>query len=167
MEVVRRAQQLEKDYRKLTGRPLGVTGEVGEVLAVHLLDLSPAEVRNPGYDAFEMKDGGNPCRYQIKTRVLSPSRARTLRSGRKPAGRAGSIDRHKPWDAILMVLLDENIEVIAIYQADRPSIEAALDKSESRARKRGALPISEIISEATVRWKRPSSLGLNGPLNER
>lgn len=151
LEVIEKAKALEREYRRLTGRPLGVTGEVGEVLAASLLGLDAAEVRNPGYDASEMKDGVTPCRYQIKTRVV--------RSGKKPGGRLGRIDRNKPWDSVLMVLLDENLNVMAIYEAGRPTVEAALDKSDSKARKRGALAISEIIAKATLRWPLPLSTG--------
>lgn len=45
------AKRLAKRYYVLTGRPLGITGEVAEYEAIRLLGLRPAQVRHPGYDA--------------------------------------------------------------------------------------------------------------------
>ena len=57
-----------KAYRKLTDKPLGITGEVGEVLAARLLKLTLKDARQPGYDAVG-KDGR---RVQIKARIILP-----------------------------------------------------------------------------------------------
>jgi hypothetical protein len=46
------AKIIAKKYKHLTGRPLGITGEVGEVEAAILLDLELAQVRQSGFDAF-------------------------------------------------------------------------------------------------------------------
>ncbi|MHB1330051.1 MAG: hypothetical protein ACYC2K_17770, partial [Gemmatimonadales bacterium] len=63
---------LAKRYLALTGRPLGVTGEVAEFEAVRLLGLQLAPVRQSGWDAFDPATG---IRYQIKGRVLKPDSA--------------------------------------------------------------------------------------------
>ena len=38
-------------YRALTGKPLGITAEVGEFLVSRLLGLELSGARQPGYDA--------------------------------------------------------------------------------------------------------------------
>ena len=44
LEAIEAAKQAAILYREITGKPLGITGEVGEVACAHLLglDLSPA-----------------------------------------------------------------------------------------------------------------------------
>jgi hypothetical protein len=49
------AKSIAKRYKHLTGRPLGITGEVGEVEAATLLDLELAQVRQSGFDAFRTR----------------------------------------------------------------------------------------------------------------
>ncbi len=56
-------------YYKLTGRPLGVTGEVAECEAARLLNLQLSAVREAGYDATQMK-GGKTQKIQIKGRCV-------------------------------------------------------------------------------------------------
>ncbi len=41
-EILERAKQAAIDYYRLTGKPLGVTGEVGEYKAARLLGLADA-----------------------------------------------------------------------------------------------------------------------------
>lgn len=61
------------------------------------VELTPA--RHAGYDAIRRDDG---WRFQIKGRCVLP--------GCKPGQRLGSIDIDKEFDAVLMVLLDENLD---------------------------------------------------------
>ncbi len=52
-EILARAKQAAVDYYRLTGKPLGITGEVGEYEAARLLGLALADARAPGYDATD------------------------------------------------------------------------------------------------------------------
>ena len=54
--------------------------------------------------------------------------------GGKPGQRLGRIDTKKSFDAVLLVLLDENFEATAIHEAGREPVLAALSKTGSRAR---------------------------------
>ena len=40
-------------YHRLTDKPLGITGEIGEIKAAKLLDLELAPARQAGYDATD------------------------------------------------------------------------------------------------------------------
>ena len=106
------AKKIARRYRELTGRPLGITGEVAEYEACHLLGLELADVRSPGFDAIRPTAAG-PHRLQIKARVLSSEKA---------GGRVGSIDTTKEWDAVLLVLLDTDT-------ADTPQRKAVIRKA--------------------------------------
>lgn len=123
MEILREAKLLAQQYRALTGKPLGITGEVAEYEAARLLNIELTPARHAGYDAVRAADGR---RYQIKGRCVLP--------GGKRGGRLGAIDVLKEFDAVLLVLLDENFNARTIYEADRPDVIEALMKPGSRAR---------------------------------
>ena len=124
--------------------PLGVTSDIAEYEAVRPLDLELAAVRQPGYDA--VRHTPESCRLQIKGRCVRAD-ARS--------GRLGSIDPKKEWDAVLMLLLHEDLDAISIYEAPRDKVTAALTKPGSRSRnERGALGISQFKSIAAEAWHR-------------
>jgi hypothetical protein len=141
--VITQAKRLAKEYRALTGRPLGITGEVAEYEAVRLLNLTLSEARQAGYDAVDAEGG----RIQIKGRVVF--------KGSKPGQRIGRIRLDHDWDELVLVLLDADFEPIAIYQAMRPEVEAALMAPGSRSRnERGALGVSKFKSIARLVWSK-------------
>jgi hypothetical protein len=138
------AKRLAKQYHSLTGRPLGITGEVAEFEAVRLLGLELAPVRQSGYDAVRTTPSG-PEKLQIKGRCITKDC--------KPSQRLGLIKREADWDAVLFVLLDADFEPLAIYEAKRAQVIAALDAPGSKARERGALGVSKFKSIGTLVWK--------------
>lgn len=69
--LVREAKQIARRYRELTGKPLGITGEIGELEAARLPRLELAPARTPGYDAMR-RLGRRIERLQIKTRGVAP-----------------------------------------------------------------------------------------------
>ena len=139
------AKRLAREYRELTGRPLGVTGEVAEYEAARLLGIELSPVRQSGYDAVRKTTAGRPQRLQIKGRCILP--------GSRPGQRVGSIDLTKKWDVALLVLLDEHLEATAIYEASRAKVTAALSISGSKARnERGQLGVSKFKSIGKQVW---------------
>jgi hypothetical protein len=53
MEILRDAKKLAQEYRTLTGKPLGITGEVAEYEAARLLGVQLTPARQAGYDAID------------------------------------------------------------------------------------------------------------------
>ena len=51
MKLLKEAKELAREYYGLTGKPLGVTGEVAEYEAARLLGLELTPARQAGYDA--------------------------------------------------------------------------------------------------------------------
>lgn len=132
LEILREAKLLAQEYRALTGKPLGITGEVAEYEAARLLNLELTPARQAGFDCTRVTDGR---RYQIKGRCVLP--------GSKPGQRLGAIDITKEFDAVLLVLLDENFDARVIYEADRMDVIEALTKPGSRSRNdRNAMSVS-------------------------
>lgn len=146
LDILREAKILARRFYQLTGKPLGITGEVAEYEAATKLGLNLDCARQAGYDATELGADG-VRRIQIKGRcVMDPS---------KLTGRLGSIDLTKPFDAVLLVLLDSNFNSIAMYQADRDVVVQALTKPGSIARnERGALAIKQFLAISVLRWRR-------------
>lgn len=60
-KILAQVRPLAVEYYKLTGKPLGVTGEVAEVIAADLLGLTLVPARTMGYDALRGSE-----RIQIK-----------------------------------------------------------------------------------------------------
>lgn len=146
LEVLRKAKVLAQRYRELTGKPLGITGEIAEYEAARILGIRLTPARNTGFDATERKNG-SIRRLQIKSRCLLPNC--------KPGQRLGSIDIEKEFDAVLMVLLDEKFEATAIFEAERDAVINAIKEPGSKSRnERWALGVNKFKAIGKLRWRR-------------
>lgn len=141
--IIEVSKMLANKYREYTGKPLGITGEVGEYEAAAILGLRLATARTPGHDAKDSR--GN--RYQIKTRVILP--------GSNPGQRLGSIKLQEKWEYVLLVLLDENLDPTEIHQATRAAVKKALEHPGSTARNvRGQLGVGKFKNIGKRVWAR-------------
>ena len=139
--TIEAAKSVARRYRELTGKPLGITGEVGEVLASRLLGLELSDVRQAGYDAV----GPEGRRVQIKARCILP--------GAKSGQRLGAIRLEHEWDSVELILMDLDFEPLAIYEANRTVVEEELQRPGSKSRnERGALSISKFKAIGELRW---------------
>ena len=137
------AKAAARRYRELTGKPLGITGEMGEVIAARLLGLQLADARQAGYDAV----GPDGRRVQIKSRCVLPNS--------KPGQRLGSIRLDHDWDTVVLILMDQGFEPLAIYEADRSAVERELLRPGAKSRnERGALGVSKFKAIGELRWQR-------------
>lgn len=144
LKLIGELKQLAKEYRDLTGRPLGITGEIAEYEAARLLGVELSTVRQSGYDAIRKTPHGDQL-VQIKGRCILPQS--------KQGQRIGRIDLGKEWDVVLLVLLDDNFDATAIYEADRALVTDALLTPGSKARnERGALGVSKFRSIGRKVW---------------
>ena len=76
----------------------------------------------------------------------------------KPGQRIGRIDLQKPWEFVLLVLLNEDFDATAVYEADRAAVERALMEPGSKARnERGALGVAKFKAIGRTLWP-PSSI---------
>jgi hypothetical protein len=140
--VLERARTAAIDYYKLTGKPLGITGEIGEYEAARLLGLKLSAAREAGYDAIDI--GGR--RYQIKARCIEEK-------GPRKSQRIGSIKLAHPWDAVLLVILNMDFQATGIWQAERDAVTAAIILPGSKARnERGALAVSKFKNIGRKIW---------------
>lgn len=143
--LLREAKEIAREYYELTGKPLGITGEIAEYEAARILGLELSPARQTGYDAVRLTDGGEQM-VQIKGRLLTPTA--------KPGQRLGRIDLEKDWDVVLLVLLDQRYEPTAIYEADRAAVTSALTSPGSKSRNvRGQLSVSKFKSIGRQLWQ--------------
>ena len=151
-KLMAEARRLAAEYRRTTGKTLPISGEIAVNDAVRLLGLRAAGEAGLGFDALR-GDGDDAQRLQIKARVVFDEI--------KSAHRIGELKLDRPWDGVLLVLLDHDYEPFAIYEATRAAIEAALD--DVRPNKRGTLTVPRVQRIGQVVWSRdPSAMSASG-----
>ncbi|MGV1793568.1 hypothetical protein [Rhizobium sp. A37_96] len=144
-EILAAIKPLAAEYYRISGKPLGVTGEVAEYVAAGLLGLELAPPRTAGYDALRHTASGVE-RIQIKGRAYDPAVKRNQRIGTiKPEG---------PCDVVMLVLLhNATLDPVEIWEASFSSILARLAEPGSKARnERGALAVSDFKRIGTKIW---------------
>ena len=122
VELLGQVKKLAQEYYQLTGKALGVTGEIAEFEAARLLGVQLCGARQEGYDAVR-KLGDVEFKLQVKG-VCFPAE-------REASWRIGKVQLDKQWDAVLMVLLTPDLEPREIWEIDRASVTALLS-SRSR-----------------------------------
>jgi len=129
LSILEQVKPLAQEYYRLTGKPLGVTAEIGEFEVHRLLGVDLCVARQAGYDAIRSTPYGN-TKLSIKT-VCFPV-------GREAQWKIGDIGLKKDWDATLMVLLTPDLEPREIWEADKASLETLFPnggKAEPSVRK--------------------------------
>ncbi|GLI21192.1 hypothetical protein GGQ86_001378 [Xanthobacter flavus] len=146
--VLAAIRPLAAEYYRLTGKPLGVTGELGEHAAAELLGLELASARTKGHDALRIGADGTARRVQIKTRV-----ADSKGSGSK---KLGTLAHHDHCDTVLLVLLGAaTFDPREIWEAPMSALAERLAKPGSKARDRGRLSIGEFKRIGRLVWPSP------------
>jgi hypothetical protein len=139
-DILAAVKLLAAEFYLVTGKPLGVTGEIAEHVASEILDLKLAPARTPGYDALRGTE-----RIQIKGRAYE--------AHAHPSQRISRIKLDAPCDTVLLVLLDRGtLDPREMWEAPFESVKAALEKPGSKARARGALGVSKFKSFARPVW---------------
>lgn len=145
-KLISQTRKLAADYRRATGQPLPLTGEIANFDAASLLDLELLQPAPGGYDAVGRSGEREGLRYQIKGRAIFDDN--------KGGHRIGQLKLEQEWDAVLLVLLDEEYEASEIYEADRATILEAMDDSGSNRGKRGAMSVARFRNIARLVWQR-------------
>lgn len=139
------AKALAARYYELTGKPLGITGEMAELEAAELLELDLADARTPGFDAYRERNGLRE-RIQIKGRAVD--------SADRYRGRCPSIKCGDQFDYVLTVLMDRRtLDVLEIWEASEGAVQARLTAPGSKSRnERNSMGLSQFKSIATKVW---------------
>lgn len=142
-KVLADVRALAVEYYQLTGKPLGVTGEIGEVEAAEKMALELETARTEGYDA--VRHEGPFRRIQIKSRWRP--------DGMRPHDRVSKINISKAFDSVMLVLMCGDYEVYEIWEAGRQAVIDRLTAPGSKSRnERGQLGVSQFKSIADKVW---------------
>lgn len=143
-KLIAQARQLAAEYRRTMGKPLpGISNEIAEHDAVRLLGLEPAVSADVGWDAV---DPANGRRIQIKSR--------TIFDESKSGQRIGQLKMNQDWDAVVLVLMDEDYEPYEIYEALREDLAESVDAASSNRAKRGAMSVARFKIVGELVWDR-------------
>jgi hypothetical protein len=141
-KLIAQARQLAADYRRTMGKPLpGVSNEIAEHDAVRLLALEPTPESDIVWDAVDPDTGH---RIQIKSR--------TIFDESKGGQRIGQLKLNQDWDAVLLVLMDEDYQPYEIYRALRDDLVDYVDASSSGRAKRGAMSVARFKILGELVW---------------
>ncbi len=144
-KLMAEARKLAAEYRRATGKTLAISGEIAISDAISLLGLEPAPGDAEGYDAIRHLAHG-PELLQIKARAVFDDSRRPHRLGQLKLDRA--------WDAVLLVLMNEDYEPLEILEARRPGIEAAL--ADAKPNKRGTISVGRFRAIGRQLWTQES-----------
>ncbi len=159
MEETRR---IATEYRNTTGQTLPVTPELARYDAGRFLNLEQPDPPIQGVDLvgegtdyadedeFEEAGGDEGTRrrkYQVKGRVIFDEN--------KTGHRIGALNFDSEWNALLLVLLDENYESTEIYEMDR---EAAREAMRGGGSKRGGMTVAKFKALGRLIWDRWNGL---------
>jgi hypothetical protein len=139
-EILATVKPLAAEFYRLTGKPLGVTGEVAGYVASEWLGLQLAPARTEGYDALRGEE-----RIQIKGRAYGDT---------SKSQKISTIKLEAPCDTVLLVLLDNTtMEPRQIWEGRYSDVCICLGRPGSKARERGVLSVGEFRSVACCIWE--------------
>ena len=148
--LVSEARLLAAEYRRATGKPLGISSEIAEFDAAKILDLELCDQRDGGYDAIGLgKRKGK--RIQIKGRAVFDEK--------KSGQRVGQLKLEQEWDSIVLVIMNEEYEPVEIFECNRKVIEESVDDNKSTKRnKRGAMSLAKFKIISDLVWTQEEGL---------
>lgn len=158
--LITEARRLAAEYRRATGKSLGLTGEIARYDAARLLDLELVPVQEGvGYDAVG-RGRWEGQRIQIKGRAIFDEG--------KPGQRLGQVKTGQDWDVLMLVLMDEDFEPYEIHEADRDTVLDAVDESrDSKRSRRGPLSVARFKAIGRLVWSRANGLEDDGYWDNR
>lgn len=149
-KLISEARRIAADYRRATGKPLGISAEIARHDACTFLGLEPDE-NAIGYDAVGTGGKRAGLRFQVKGRAIFDEN--------KSGQRLGQLKLDQQWDQVALVIMDEDFETTEIYEVSREELIQDLDKAGSSARqKRGAMSVARFKHLAHLVWTRDEGL---------
>ena len=140
-KLTQEARKLALEYRQATGKTLPITAEIAVNDAIRLLELTAAGRDVSAYDAIMHVDGTD-IRVQIKGRAIFKD---------KPGGyRIGQLKLEQDWDAVILVIMNEQFETDEIYFASRDDLQEHLESGAKN--RKGSLSIARFKIIGHLIW---------------
>jgi len=140
------ARKLAAEYRKTTGKALGISNEIAAFDAARLMNLELVQQSGAGAGYDAIGKGARDGKFiQIKARVMLDEQ--------KSGQRIGQLKVDQQWDSVMLVLMNSEYEAVEIYEAHREDLLDDLESSENNNRKkRGAMSIARFKKIASLVW---------------
>lgn len=149
-KLISQARRIAAEYRRATGKPLGISAEIARHDACTFLGLENHEDAI-GYDAIGISAERKGELYQIKGRAIFDDA--------KGGQRIGQIKIEQKWDKILLVLMNDDFETTQIYEASRQDMLDDLnDNNNGNRQKRGAMSVARFKCLAQLVWDKDEGL---------
>ncbi len=149
-KLISEARRIAAEYRRTTGKPLGISAEIARHDACTYLGLEPHEDAI-GYDAMGLTGEREGLRFQIKGRAIFDEK--------KGGQRLGQIKVDQNWDKILLVLMNEDFETTEIYEASHEDMLDDIDEAGvSNRKKRGVMSVARFKRLAQLVWNNDEGL---------
>lgn len=144
-KLITETRRLAADYRRATGKSLAVSSEIAKHDACVQLQLEPVtNDEGGGHDAIGLAPPWKNLRIQIKGRAIFDEG--------KSGQRIGQLKLDKEWDAVVLVLMDEDFNPFEMYLAARHDIQDSLEDDTSKRRNRGAMSVAKFKHIAHCVW---------------
>lgn len=144
-KLIAETRRLAADYRRATGKSLAVSSEIAKHDACVQLQLEPINTdESGGYDAIGMQAPWKDLRIQVKGRAIFDEG--------KSGQRIGQLKLDKDWDAVVVVLMDEDFKPFEMYLATRRDVIDALKEDTSKRRNRGVMSVAKFKHIAQRVW---------------
>jgi hypothetical protein len=135
-KLISETRRLAADYRRATGKSLAVSSEIAKHDACVQLQLEPINNdESGGFDAIGLQPPWKGLRIQVKGRAIFDEG--------KSGQRIGQLKLDKDWDAVVLVLMDEDFNPYEMYLAARHDILDAMEEDTSKRRNRGAMSVAK------------------------
>ena len=141
-KLITETRRIAKEYRLATGKTLPVTPEIAINDAISILEMQPNETKNAGYDAIYDRDG-----EQLKVQI----KGRAIFNDKKQGYRIGQLKLEQDWDAIILVIMNEDFFPEEIYMARRDTVLYELEEKKKNTKK-GAMTLAKFKLIAELLW---------------
>ena len=144
-KLIAETRRLAADYKRATGTSLTVSSEIAKHDACEFLQLRPADSDSEGgFDAIGEFPDWLGLKIQIKGRAIFDES--------KSGQRIGQLKLDKNWDAVVLVLMNEDFETQEIYMAKRADVDQELNELDSKRQNRGAMTVARFKHLARLVW---------------
>jgi hypothetical protein len=145
-KLMSEARRIAAEYRKATGKVLGISSEIARHDAARLMDLEIVDNPGGGWDVIGRGTRAGK-RIQIKGRAVFDES--------KGGQRISQLKAEQEWDSVMVVVMDENYETTEIHEAERQDVLDALAENTSTNRsKRGTMTVAKFKIIGRLVWTR-------------
>jgi len=158
-KLMSEARKIAADYRRATGKSLGIGNEIAKNDACNFLNLEPINDNNSSFDAI-----GKGERQGLKALI----KGRAIFDPKKSGARIGQLKIDQDWDLLILVLMNEDFDAYEMYEISRQEVIAEIENAaQSNRSKRGAMSIARFKIISHLVWTKQQGIISSEVLNNQ